>query len=330
MTIKEVAKIAGVSPAAVSRYMNGGSLSDVKRESIRNAIEQTGYRPSQAARVMRTGQQNQIGIIIPKIYSDSVSQIVEGANEIIRDAGYLLVVCTTGGDEEREISYLQLMENNQAAGVIIMGTSVSSLLEDTYRRFRLPLVITGQNVNGLPCIYHNDFHALKDLASLLLDRGRHSIAYIGVPESDPQAGKARREGVEAAFKEHGIPLSSLIRSTADFNAQIGYKCADALLTEHPDIDGMICATDTIATGAMRAIKEHGRIIGSDISIVGVGDNWMNNFTQTPLTTAHFYFRQCGEDAANMLLDAISHSRDGEAYPVRQLCLEYNIIDRGSI
>lgn len=330
MTIKEVAKIAGVSPAAVSRYMNGGSLSAKKRESIRLAIEQTGYRPSQAARVMRTGEYNQIGMIIPKIYSDSVSQIVEGANQIIRDADYLLVVCSTDGDEEQELSYLELMENNQAAGIIIMGTSVSPLKEDAYKQCRVPLVITGQNVNGMPCIYHDDYHALKDLTGLIIERGRRTIAYIGVPETDPQAGLARRKGVEDALKELESNETVLYKAVADFDAQKGYECAKKLLEAHPDINGVICATDTIAMGAMRALTEQGRIISEDVSLAGVGDSWMNNFTQTPLTTAHFFFRQCGEAAATMLLDAISHSKSGDPFPPRQICLKYDIIERMSV
>ena len=330
MTIKEVAKLAGVSPAAVSRYMNGGSLSEAKRAIIRQAIEQTGYRPSMAARVMRTGELNQIGIIVPKIYSDSVAQIIEGANDKIRNEGYMLVVCATGGDEERELTYLDLMDNNQAAGVILMGTSVTPLREDAYRECKLPLVITGQNVSGVPCVYHDDMHALKDLAHLLLKKGRKQIAYIGVSESDPQAGTARREGVIAAFLEEGRKTDELIATVADFDAKTGYTYAKEILEKFPSVDGIICATDTIAIGALRAITEQGRQIGKDISIVGVGDNWMNAYSGTPLTTAHYYYRQCGEEAAGMLLEAIAHAKENKPFPARQICLEYKIIERGSI
>ncbi len=330
MTIKEVAKIAGVSPAAISRYMNGGSLSDAKRKVIKQAIEQTGYRPSAAARVMRTGKLNQIGVIVPKIHSDSVSQIVEGINDVIRDKGYMLVMCATNGDEERELTYLDLMDINQAAGVIIMGTAVTPLREDAYKECKMPLVITGQNVSGMACVYHDDLHALKELTERLIEAGRKRIAYIGVSENDPQAGTARRKGVIAAYLEAGRKPDELIATVSDFDANTGYSHAKEILEEYPDVDGIICATDTIAVGAMYAIAEKKRRIGDDISIVGVGDNWMNNFTQTPLTTAHFFFRQCGEEAANMLLDAIEHLKEHKAFPIRQMCLQYDIIDRGSI
>ncbi len=330
MTIKEVAKIAGVSPAAVSRYMNGGSLSEKKRAAIRQAIDQTGYRPSPAARVMRTGQLNQVGIIIPRIYSDSVSQIVEGVNKVIREEGYMLVVCSTDGIDEQELSYLELMENNRAAGVIIMGTSQTPQLIDAYHACRMPLIITGQNVPGMPCVYHDDIHALSDLTTMMLEKGRQNIAYIGVLETDPQAGTARRMGVEGALAQSGRKKEDLIRMEVHFDPEEGFAAAKKILREHANVDGIICATDTIATGAMRAVHDAGRTIGGDISLAGVGDNWMNNYMPVPLTTAHYLYDQCGEDAAEMLLEEIAYSREEKAFPVRQICLSYTIIDRGSI
>ncbi len=330
MTIKEVAKLAGVSPAAVSRYMNGGSLSEKKKVAIRNAIEQTGYHPSLAARVMRTGKMNQIGIIIPKIYSDSVSQITEGANAIISEKGYMLVVCSTNGEEERERGYLELMENNHAAGVIVMGTSRAPHVTDGYFACQMPLVVTGQNIPGLPCVYHDDLHALKDLTKMFFEKRRKKIVYIGVSDNDPQVGAARFAGVKEAFREAGREMEGLINFEVPFDPKEAYQCAMDVLKKISDIDGIICATDTLATGAMRAIKENGRTVGDDISIAGVGDSWMNNYTPDPLTTAHFYYRQCGEEAAEMLLDAIRSSKDHKPFPARQVCLEYKIIDRGSI
>ncbi len=330
MTIKEVAKIAGVSPAAVSRYMNGGSLSERKRVAIRQAIEQTGYHPSLAARVMRTGQMNQIGIIIPRIYSDAVSQITEGVNAVISKKGYMIVVCSTDGDEQRERSYLELMENNHAAGVIVMGTSRTPQVVDTYYGCQMPLVITGQNIPGLPCVYHDDLNALKDLTKMFFKKRRKKIVYLGISDNDPQVGTARREGVEEAFREEGRNLADLTRVEVRFEAEDAYRKAKDILSDIADIDGMICATDTIATGAMRAIKEIGKTVGKDISIAGVGDSWMNNYTPNPLTTAHFYYRQCGEEAAEMLIDAITSIKDNKPFPPRQVCLEYRIIDRGSI
>ena len=92
MTIKEVARLAGVSPAAVSRYLNGGSISPEKSERVKKAIEETGYRPNPMAQTMRTGRINQVGVIVPRLYSDSVSQITAGASCKLFEHGYMTLL----------------------------------------------------------------------------------------------------------------------------------------------------------------------------------------------------------------------------------------------
>ena len=162
MTIKEVAQLAGVSPAAVSRYINGGSISEEKRERVRKAIEETGYRPNPLARTMRTGRINQVGIIVPRIYSDSVSQITAGASRKLFERNFMTVLGCTDHNTETELRYLESMQENQVSGIILMGTVFDGRIEDAIRRCRVPVVITGQDIEGFPCICHDDFHAVKD------------------------------------------------------------------------------------------------------------------------------------------------------------------------
>ena len=96
MTIKDLARQAGVSPASVSRYLNGGPLSQGKRAAIRAVIEKTGYYPDQAAHTLRTGKLRQVGVIVPRIHSQTVSQVIAGIEEILSEEGYLPVLGSTG------------------------------------------------------------------------------------------------------------------------------------------------------------------------------------------------------------------------------------------
>lgn len=100
-----------------------------------------------------------------------------------------------------------------------------------------------------------------------------------------------------------------------------------MLTEHPEIDGVICATDRMALGALKALEEAGRSIPGDVSIAGVGDSWVNSVARPALTTAHLYYRQCGEVAVDMLMRMIT---EGEDRPAMQARLQYTIVDRASI
>ncbi len=322
--------MAGVSQSAVSRYLNGGSLSEEKRKRIQATIEETGYKPAVAAQMMRTGRQRQVGVLIPKVYSDSVAQIIEGFTRYIQKYQYGIVMGETGYDEEKELSYLSLMQKSGAAGLLVMGTELTPKRIEAYRTAKAPLVVTGQNISGIPCVFHDDFHAVEELTSLVLERRSGQFAYIGVNESDPQTGKARREGMLSACQKAGRDTGDIMIEYASFNPRSGYDAMQRLLSKNSSIDGIVCATDTIAFGAMRALFESGRMPGKEVGIAGVGGSWFDVYSLTPLTTAHFYFKQCGQEAAKMLLDRIEAISDDEYKPAMQLRLNYQIIERGSV
>ena len=149
-------------------------------------------------------------------------------------------------------------------------------------------------------------------------------------DHDPQAGKERKRGVLSAYTEAGFAEKELLTAVADFSAESGYAAMQKLLERDTTMDAVLCATDAIAFGAMRALHEAGLEPGSDVSIAGIGDSWIDEYAMTPLTTARLFFKQSGEDAANMLLSTIDTMEKGEAVAARQICLDYEIIERGSI
>ena len=330
MTIKEVARIAGVSPAAVSRYINGGSISPEKSERVRRAIEETGYRPNPMAQTMRTGRINQVGIIVPRLYSDSVSQITAGASRKLFEQGYMTLLGCTEHDSETELRYMQTMQESQVSGIILMGAVLTTEIAEAIRSSRVPVVITGQNFEEFPCVYHDDFHAVRDLTSLLIKRGRRRIVMIGAIEKDIAAGLNRRRGAEQALLDAGLDPSGMVYEVSTFEAKGGKEAMERLLQRCPDLDGVICATDTMAMGAMKALREAGRDIPGDVSMVAVGDSWVDTVSTPALTTAHLFFRQCGEEAAELLLDLIDRDPDSASAQVRQIRLQYDIMERGSV
>ena len=155
--------------------------------------------------------------------------------------------------------------------------------------------------------------------------------YIGVLEEDLAAGAARHNGALAAWKEAGF-LQPLPCEIATFDTDGGVRCMENLLKKHPDLDGVVCATDRIALGAMQYLQSAGRKVPEDVSVAGVGDSWAGRLSAPPLTTAHLYFRQCGAAAVDMLLQKINAAED-QVYttsPIQQIMLEYTIVERGSI
>lgn len=329
MTISDIAKMAGVSSAAVSRYLNGGSLSEEKRAAIHLVVEQTGYRPDTAAQTLRTGRVNQIGVITPSISSQSVAQVTAGIAEEIDNNRYLMLLANTGVQEQRELNYLAAMQRNHVAGVVLMGTVYTPAHAHAFKECRVPMVVTGQRFPDVPCVANDDHSAARELTERMLARGRKHIVYIGGAEKDVAAGLERRLGVQEALNLAGLDGEHLPRvCCSSFSLEEGARCMRELLVRCPDLDGVVCVTDMVALGALGVLKELGRKVGDDVSLAGVGDSWAGSVVEPGLTTVHFYQKQVGVEAARMLMQMITQ-KDKEA-PTRQVTLGYTIVERGSI
>ena len=164
MTISDIAKLAGVSSAAVSRYLNGGPLSEQKRAVIQAVVEKTGYSPDTAAQTLRTGKVRQVGVIVPSISSQSVGQITAGIASELDQQNYLILLGNTELDEQRELGYLTAMQRNHVAGIILLGCYYSPQLARAFKACRVPLVVTGQRFPEVPCVYNDDRSAARELA----------------------------------------------------------------------------------------------------------------------------------------------------------------------
>ncbi len=325
MNISEFAKIAGVSKSAVSRYFNDGYLSEDKRELIEKAIKQTGYSPSISARASKNRVTKLVGVIIPKLSSESCARAVEGISEILGAEGYELLLVNTANDYSREISSLELFRSNRVDGVILLATVFTELHISVLKKMRVPTVIVGQELHGFNCVCHNDYGAAYALTSLMLDKGAKDPAFIGVTLDDLAAGKARREGFENAVRDHGINLRHGFTETAQFDMASGYDKAAHLLSGRIKPDCIFCATDTIALGAMSFCREKGIAIPEDIMISSVGDSKIGRFSVPSLTTAHFHYKTSGINAAELLLHDLKHG-DGVTRTMR---LDYTVIERES-
>lgn len=328
MTISDIAKLAGVSSAAVSRYLNGGPLSEQKRAAIHAVVEQTGYRPDTAAQTLRTGKMNQVGVIVPSISSQSVGQITAGIASELDTKGYMLLLGNTDQDDQRELGYLATMQRNHVAGIILMGSVYTPQMASALKSCRVPVVVTGQHFPEVSCVYNNDRGATQELAQRMLERGRKKLVYIGSGEKDVAVGLDRRLGVQDALRAAGCNEELPRVCCNKLTFEEGKRCMAELLHCCPNLDGVVCATDTLALGAMRVLKDTGRQVGQDVSLAGVGDNWTGSVTEPGLTTVHFYQKQVGIEAARMLLHMLDRSDEPE--PVRQINLGYQVVERGSI
>lgn len=325
MNISEFAEYAGVSKSAVSRYFNNGYLGDDKREKIEKAIEETGYSPSISAQAIKTRVTKLVGVIIPKLSSESCARITEGISQVLYEHGYQILLVNTANDYNKEIEYLDLFRQNRVDGVIFLATVFTDVHRSLLKKMHIPVVITGQEYKGFSCVCHDDFGAAYALTELMLHKGAVRPAYIGVTDDDKAAGEARHKGFLKALADNDISLDKHNSVIAEFNIDSGYSCAKKIFSgrEHPDC--IFCATDNIAAGAILYCRENGIKIPEDVMICGVGDSKIGAITAVPLTSARLHYKTAGIEAAQMLLNSI-----GRASNVPKIMkLDYEIVERES-
>lgn len=302
MNISEFAAAAGVSKSAVSRYFNNGYLSDEKREIIEKALKETGYRPDNTARNVKTRITKLVGIIIPRLSSDSCARITEGISEVLDEEGYELLLVNSANDYNKEIKYLDLFRNNRVDGVIFLASVFTPLHKAVLKKMHVPVIIAGQQYPGFSCVCHDDYGAAYAVTEVMLKRGASRPAYIGAMDADAAVGANRRSGFMQAAADAGLELAPGLSAVAAFSSESGYECAGRILKGKPDC--VFCATDTIASGVILYCSEHGIKIPDDLMVAGVGDSKISHVTS--LTTAHLHYHTEGREAARMLLSAISH------------------------
>ncbi len=322
MNIADIAKMAGVSRAAVSRYFNNGYISEEKQEAVRKVVEETGYRPSIQAQTLRTKKTKMIGMIVPKISSSSIGRIVEGMLSELNKSEYRMILAVTQNDPQKEVEYLSAFSDKQVDGVILIATVFSAAHKRALKSLSVPVVIVGQYLSGYCCVYHDDYHACYDITKLLLEKGRTKLGYMSAIWQDKAAGEARYKGFCDAVREMGHAALADNVVTADFTVTSGYEKAGELLYKCEILDGLICATDAMALGAMQYFQEHNIAVPEKILVAGHGGSEITRIAVPALITARYFYEKSGELAVRRLMELLRQ----EESVVREVKLGYEIID----
>ena len=325
MTINEIAKMAGVSRATVSRYLNDGYVSEEKREQIRRVIEKTGYQPSASAQMLRSRKTKLVGVVLPKINSDAVSRMVAGISQVLSAKDYQMILANTDNDLEEELKYLTLFRERKVDGVIFIATMFTPRHRQLLKEYQVPVVILGQQLSGYPCVFQDDFNAARELAGVLAQEGRE-FGCLQVTEKDRSAGQHRKEGLEAGLAEKRRYLKPENIEEVGFSVEAGYEGMKALYRRNPEIDSVFCATDNIAVGAAAYLKDIGKQIPGEVQLAGVGDSLTGRVISPRLTTVHYFYKTSGTEVAQMLWEMMEEEK-----PVRrEIKMGYEILIRESV
>ncbi len=328
LTIKEIAQRANVSRTTVSRVLNNsGYVSEKARSAVLKVIEETGYVPSQHAKSLRTKKTKVIGVILPKISTETSSRLVKGIDEVLGESGYQILLANTNLIPEKEIENLRLLRSRHVDGIILSATNTEPELMAEINQLAIPFVAVGQDMPGHPNVVFDDYQAAKDAVQAFIDKGHKRIAFIGVSESDPAVGRLRKKGYLDAMAASGLPVEGSWVQTGIFDLESGRACMKEMMeTSSLKPTAVLAVTDRLAIGAMQYVKESGLVIPDEIAIAGMGASELSKFITPSLSTIDFMVEEAGREAAALMLELIDN--DGKCVIKRNI--KHRFLQRDSI
>lgn len=326
-TMKDVAELAGVSTATVSRVLTGKTnVSPELRARVLKAVEELDYQPSRVARSLRVRTTQIIGLIISDIRNPFFTSVVRGVEDVAYANGYTLILCNSDEDPAKERLYIDVMRAERVAGIIISPTSETNEYYKLLLESGISIVSMDRRMRGLEVdtVVVNNVEGAYQAVSHLIKLGHKRIGLIGGPTMIT-TGRERQEGYEKALKEHGLAVTPGLIKVGDFKQESGYQRANEFLEVEDPPTALFVANNLMTLGALNAIHERGLKIPQDIAIVGFDDMPWAPSLEPPLTVIAQPTYELGRAAAEALLGRIT-DRDR---PVREVKLATTLIVRKS-
>lgn len=311
MNINDIAKMAGVSKATVSRVLNNIKVRPEYKEKVDKVLQETGYKPNRLARELVSRKTKLIGLIVPSMKANVYAYIVEGLNKVLTEHGYNLILASAIIDEKKgvsnEVELLKFMEDRLVEGVILCPGIVNTDLIDFMKNYRVPVVTIGEKIPNLEIssVVFDDYNAAKAIVLYLVGIGHQKIGYIGVDERFYSSGFLRKKGFSDAILGSGLEIDSDFIVETGFTHNDGYASARKLVSNtEKRPTAIFAALDRLAYGAMSFLIKSGINIPEDMSIVGIDDDDLSSYYNPPLTTIHFDYVNTGEKAGQILIEII--------------------------
>jgi DNA-binding LacI/PurR family transcriptional regulator len=307
MTIKDVAKRAGVGIATVSRTLHRSSqVSPETAARVLSVIEELGYRPNTNAQTLASGRSHMLGLVVSDITNPFFPELVKGFEDVALQNGYDVLVSSTNYDPARTALCVRRMIERKIDGVAIMTSEVDPSLADSFARRKVPLVFldvgkVGKGVSNVKVDYGSGItQAVEHLRSL----GHHRIAFISGPTRLESARERRDAFVRRLEEPCSGPLREILIEEGNHKVEGGLEAMLRLLQRESRPTAVMASNDLTAIGAMRAIRQSGLRVPEDISVVGFDDIQMAEFTEPPLTTVRLLRTEVARLACDALVQSI--------------------------
>lgn len=327
VTAVEVAALAGVSIASVSRVLNGLGSSQEMSDRVHLAAAELGYVADATARSLKVGRTEQLALAVGDVTNPAYVPMMRAVDRVARAAGYRTVLAAMGTDVEDEIEVLRNLARGYADGLIFNPLRITPALIREVEAARCPVVIVGSVATkiGIDTVRADSPGAVRLALEHLHETGRRRVAFLNGPV-DTVPGSGRRRGFQTHARRLGLPLDpSLVVAAEAFTYEAGRAVVDQLLDVAEPPDAVLGANDQLAIAALHAVTDRGGTVPHDVAVVGMDDTELGALSRPALSSVSLGSAERGQAAAELLLARIDDPTRG----IRRLTVTPTLVIRES-
>ena len=309
VTIKDVARAAGVSVATVSRAHNRSRLvTEATGRRVRAVAERLGYSPHAAARSLSTRHTSTIGVLLPDLYGEFYSELIRGIDQTAQRHGFHLLLASSHNEKDAITAALQSMRG-RVDGLVVMSPAPGAHLAVRDLPASFPVVLLNSAATGaaFDAITIANARGAADMVEHLVGLGHRRLAMILGPDGNADAAE-RLRGFRAAVEAAGLERDDAWEVPGDFTDSSGFEAGVELLRHARRPTAVFAANDAMAIGALSAFREAGVAVPGDVAVAGFDDIPMARYTHPPLSTVRVDIVALGTRAATRLLEAVGNTR----------------------
>lgn len=309
-TIKDVARMAGVSISTVSRVINNSKpVSPEVRQKVLEVINELGYKPNEVARTLVTKKSYLIGVIVTDLGDTYIAQLVRGIEEVGKMYDYDILLCSTYGDKAAEIKYMQILSRKQAEGIILISDSLNKEIDIQIKDFKMPMVYLNRYFynEDFPTVTIDSLEATYEMTNYLISLGHENIAYVSSSKEDHSLEHIKLDGYKKAILENE-GFEEIIYYAKGRNIDDGYEICKDIIGSNDKITAIFCSHDELSIGVLSYLYDNNIKVPDQISVAGYGDVKTASIFRPRLTTIKEPFYDIGAVAIRRIIKEIKKEK----------------------
>ncbi|PJN66431.1 Ribose operon repressor [Paenibacillus sp. GM1FR] len=319
-TIKDVAQLAGVSVATVSRVINDrGYVHADTRKKVEDAVKALNFSPNEVARSLYKRKSKLIGLLLPDITNPYFPQLARGVEDRMQEQDYRLIFGNSDEDEQKEQDYIQTFIQNNVVGVI---SSTNYPHSSIYEKLKIPVVFLDRTSLDRPSVYADGREGGRLAAREIIKRGSRRITVMQGP-SQIRPAQDRFEGAIEIIRDAGLDYRVI--QTTSFSINEAGVWAEELFRKYADTDGVIASNDIAAMAVLHEASRIGKKVPDDVQVIGFDDIPMSSLLSPALSTIRQPAYEMGREAAGLLIQLVEQA----AIENKNIQLPVSFIERGT-